>query len=601
MGKFTKKFTEEQERAILSIYFTNPHGNVSFIRQTRDFGPEEQAALAAKYSRSDRGYQAQFLAQVEKDPNLDIAFIDAAVADPSLIERRFGLGVTSLRKDADRFHNQWSLGFTPEEKDDAVRHFGDDSIKDGANVAYHTENITGLDNQVITMNPRNRPQVVSTRYIDRGKVLDHASNNPDIKASRHSGEILRVLEMLGDAYTRFTDISADYIRDHPTNLRFRDEAWLSKEVIEADLEKWKRVELKKDEERTFTDAELDVKRKDIYVKREKEYPAYARKTVFDFTRYFLTPGIPTMMGVITDARTLEEDLTNLLSSPLLSTQQLAHELMREGRKVLPVLLDPAKTHARKSDFIVNMRTELSDFVRTQVEAERTKNFARTNRVKLVDVPSYNDAQLAAATVYPYSNCSMEQLYDHFATNHQNIKHIVDTILRLRGKFDADPPELLHGGFMKETLIDLGADRDLQRHRRLFKTRQLLTTYHGYEMPQLFPEAVLDKEFSAIMDEVDRTYRVIADDNPYVAQLMVPFAFKVRRLYSSQFGQDLFMTKLRSGEGGIISYRIAMWDLADADQATAPEFARLLRVNRTTYPPHLIGLKEAKAWYNASKK
>jgi len=47
------------------------------------------------------------------------------------------------------------------------------------------------------------------------------------------------------------------------------------------------------------------------------------------------------------------------------------------------------------------------------------------------------------------------------------------------------------------------------------------------------------EFNSLMHKVDRTYRKIADEDPYVAQLMVPFAFKFRRLYSWQFGQDLF--------------------------------------------------------------
>ena len=598
MGRFTKRFTEEQERAILSLFFTNPFGKVSFVFQSRDFGPEEQATFAARYSRSGIPYQGKLLRLIESNPNINTDLINKLVANPDLANANLLLGEVA-RRDSARFHTRWSLGMTPEEKDVAVRGFGDDSIKDAATTLYHVDDVPDLVNKLITGNPKNKPQVVSTRYLDRSKALALIRENVDIHASRYAEEIFGLLEKLGEAYVRFSEICATFIENHPLNRKFRSH-WLSEESIIKEVEKWERAELKKDPTREFTFREIYKKGEEFRRKREEDYSEYARKTVYDFTRYLLTPAIPTSMANATDARTLEEDISILLSDPLQTSIDLGNALLREGAKIMPTLLGE-RTHARRSEFNVRLREELTDFV-SRLEFERVKAFEITSRVNYIDrVPSFTDPQLAAALVFPYSHGSMNQLYQHFKDHPEDIRRVVDIILRSRKEldphgFEPDPMELLQGGLMRETLIDWGADRDIQRHRRGHKSRQLLSTHHGYEVPDLFPLVGLEKEFRILMEEADRVFKLIENDNPFVAQFAVPFAYKVRRLYSWQFGQDLFFAKLRSGEGGIISYRRAAWDIERADSERMPLFSQLFRVNHNEYPPELINLKEARVWY-----
>jgi thymidylate synthase ThyX len=601
MGKFTKRFSDDQERAILSVYFTNPHGQISFIKPNNDFGPEELAALGAKFSRSDKPYQAKFLEQLEKDQSLNMNLIDEIASNPAALQK-LSLGGNTLRKDTARFHQRWSLGFTPEEKDTAIRSFGDDSVKDGAPALYHAEGILDNDNKLITSNPINNPQVVSTRYIDRSAVLSQIEKNPDIFRSKYAEEIIDINSKLGLAYVEFTDLLAKYLENNELNQEFKSKSWLSDAAIDFELGKWQQTQLKKDPEHTFSKEELNVQKEKIRIKKEADFSGYARKTVFDFTRYFLTPAIPTSMFVSSNARSFEQDITTLLSSPMETARILGHELLAEGSKVMPTLLGE-KSRASKSEFIINMRQELTDFVKTNVEAEKNKTFRQTPRTNFLDgIPSYNDAQLASSIVFPYSNCSFGQLYSHFRENPKDITHVVDTTLRLRGKFDADPEGLMHGGLMMENLVDYGAYRDIQRHRRGHKSRQLLTAHHGIdEVPKIFAMAGVEEKYLKLMDEVTEVYQKIEGDNPYVAQLAVPFAFKMRTLYSWQAGQHLFFSKLRSGEGGIISYRKVAWDVADHLKEITPEMGRLLRVNRVTYPEDLINLKEAKNWYNENKR
>lgn len=600
MGRFTKKFTENQERAILSFYYTSPFADVAFVKPMPGFGPEEQASLMAKVSRNPEPQQKKFMKMVEKNPNIDMDLVDRLTKDPNLF---LSGGITgSLSKDSARFHTQFSLGmhFSAEEKDTAIRGFGDDTVKDGASVLYTVENVLDNDNKLITQNPTDRPQVASTRYIDFKKQSKMIEVNPDIAKAKYGGEILGVMRMLSDAYIEFSDRAEAFVAKHPLNLEFQNN-WLSEESLNDGVNGWKKSKLRVDPERKFGEKELLEVREKMKKRREgPDYQKYARKTIFDYTRYLLFPGIPTYMSVASDAHTLEKDISTLLSSPMQTARDLGDNILKEGRKICPTLLGK-HTHAKRSEFLVNMRQELSDFVKLRIESDRARSFGEVPRTKFYNGLPDEDVFAAATTVYQYSNSSFEKIYNHFSKNPKDIKHIVDTTLRLRGKFDHDPEGLLHGGSMMENFIDYGAYRDLQRHRRGHKTRQLLTTYYGAEMPSLFKLMGLDGKFNDLMGKADSTYRLVAEDNPYVAQLMIPFAFRIGTLYSWSHGQSLFASKLRSGEGGIISYRKVAWDIDDELKRRKPEFSRLSRVNRDVYPAELINLKEAKKWFNETKR
>ena len=505
MGVFTQRFTDEQEKAILSLYFTNPHGDVSFVIPNRDLGPEEAAALAAQYSRSGESFQQRFLRLVEKEENLDVEFINALVADPSLANKGSLIGAAA-KKSTMKFHTRWSLGLTEDDKDTALRSFGDDSIKDGANVTYHTENITDHDNKIITQNPRNRPQVKSSRYQewDGEVVRKFVRENPDIQNSSYAGRMIAFSDELISAYERFTGSLADFVEKHPLNQEFR-EHYTSQEAVEKEVMKTIELRKKRDSKFTYTDEDLAKLRGEVKSKRENNYPTYARKSVVDSVRYLLFPACPTNMAVVSDARTLEEDLTNLLSSPLESAVMLGSKLMEEGRKIMPTLLG-ANTHARKSEFQIELRETLMQFVKDKelsfserAEGRRVKSFV--NGIEAVEylslsrhnVKMFSDAQLASTLVFPYSHGSLEQIASHFLSYPKDVEEVRDILKNLMYKqvngkevnqYEPLPPELLHGGMIKEVLVDWGAYRDVQRHRRGFKSRQLLSTYHGFETPKL---------------------------------------------------------------------------------------------------------------------
>ena len=130
-------------------------------------------------------------------------------------------------------------------------------------------------------------------------------------------------------------------------------------------------------------------------------------------------------------------------------------------------------------------------------------------------------------------------------------------------------------------------------------RQTLTSEHGFETPQIITDAGLIKEYQGIMEKMSDVYDTIRKEDPHVAQLVVPFANKCRRLLSWSQGQDAYYSELRSRGAGHDSYREIAFAVADNMAKKSPLVANNLRIERESYPQHLV--KGSRKWYNANKR
>ena len=615
MGTFTKRFGDEQELAILSMFYTAPKQDVSVIRAGSAMGPEELAAINAGYSRSHLSHQVRFLRLLEKEKNLDMDFVDAVVRDPSLALLNPLVG-SKVGKFTSSFHNRWSLGLTEEDKDTAIRGFGDGSIRDAAIITYHAENFPDLIGKDITRNPQGKPQVKSTRYLD-WKMAELSSDeiregdersiddliaaveaNPDINESRYAGEIHAFHREIFGLYEEATDRCAEFVANREMNLRFKEE-YLSDEAVTVAVDKYVAMREERDSGFEMTATERAEKMSSIRKRRERTWPLYSRKSVFDATRYLLTASIPTSLANVADTNAMYADINRLLSSPFEVARNLGRNIRGEAAKVAPTLYGP-NAHIG-NDYQVRLREELRTFAKEKFSFEKDRDYTDHGRVHLPSMEMFTDAQIFACVAYPHCFGSLEQIYGHLVENPRDVESLRDIVASERGKFDPLPEESLHGGHIVETAIDQGADRDLQRHRRGPKSEQLLTMFLGYEIPPLIEMAGLGEKYHAIMGKAEGLYRKVVEEDVDVAQLFVPFAGRRRRGYTWGPGQDGFVIELRSRLGAHFSYHGAVLDLHDLDKERMPLFSSLFRETRKTFPSDLINLGEARGWYDKNER
>jgi hypothetical protein len=159
---------------------------------------------------------------------------------------------------------------------------------------------------------------------------------------------------------------------------------------------------------------------------------------------------------------------------------------------------------------------------------------------------------------------------------------IEIATRQREPYDELIKEFRSGyAFNFDILMDIGAWRDMHRHRRCQQVQQNFTTIHGYDVPPPLVEAGLDQEYRQAMDAVRNDIELLKKKDQEASLYAIPFGFKVRCLFKMDYAEAEYIAKLRSGVKGHWSYRTVAWQmkqqlakkfpfLGEGIQATPPD-------------------------------
>ena len=107
----------------------------------------------------------------------------------------------------------------------------------------------------------------------------------------------------------------------------------------------------------------------------------------------------------------------------------------------------------------------------------------------------------------------------------------------------------------DLVTNFGMFRDFHRHRALTLERQLLTTHHGYDMPQEVKDLGMQKEFKECMNNTDTVFKKIQKKNPEEAQYVVNFGYNYPYMMKMNMREAVHMIELRTVPQGHQDYRI----------------------------------------------
>jgi len=116
----------------------------------------------------------------------------------------------------------------------------------------------------------------------------------------------------------------------------------------------------------------------------------------------------------------------------------------------------------------------------------------------------------------------------------------------------------------DMMMDYGAWRDIQRHRRCEMFAEPLTSNYGYLIPDDIKGTELEHEYKTVMDSVD----VFEDDDMTydsdLCQYIIPIGYLHRSVMKADLEQVYYLCELRTQPQGHISYRrvaYRMYELA----------------------------------------
>jgi thymidylate synthase ThyX len=361
--------------------------------------------------------------------------------------------------------------------------------------------------------------------------------------------------------------------------------------------------------------------------KPESYERTLKARAFDVARYLLPLATNTSLGQIVNARTLESQVSRLLSSefaeirdlggklraaasePAWNVQRAAlEEMAGEGnvpqeatREILEDFLRPVKTaptlvkYAERSEYVCSSRVELAEAAR---ELMKGAEIYPAPVVDLLDDDEDLEVEIATSLLYPQCHYSYRQLRGAVAALGETQRNeIVKLGAAHRGRHD----ELLRAfsaghGFRFDILMDIGGFRDMHRHRRCVQLLQQFSDCHGYDEPgcpgqPTLAEAGLDQEYAAAMAAAYDAYRALRDsgepDAAQNARYLLPLGTRCRSLFKMDFAEALYISELRSGVAGHFSYRRVAWEMYRAVEARHPALAGLFRIEDVNVPVDLL--------------
>jgi thymidylate synthase ThyX len=316
---------------------------------------------------------------------------------------------------------------------------------------------------------------------------------------------------------------------------------------------------------------------------EMKPEAYRRNLAaraFDVARYLLFWGVPTNVGQVTSIRTLEKQIRRLKASEYGELRELGDEIAQACAAEPDCVWDAeaareplAPTLARHAE-----PDESAAVAQNNLRRWAAQNLARAaggqaERVDLIH-PTDTAADIVATLLYPVTDWPFRQLYE-LARGWSGAQRaeVLDVALESRTRRD-DLWAGFHGGlYAYDFTIDIGAYRDLHRHRRCQKFRQSYAGRLGYDTPALVEEAGAGEVYREAMDRALAAMQALPAPG---AHYLLPFGARSRFLFKMDFAEAEYIARVRSGVKGHFSYRQVAWEMKQKMEELEPELGRWMQ-------------------------
>jgi len=179
----------------------------------------------------------------------------------------------------------------------------------------------------------------------------------------------------------------------------------------------------------------------------------------------------------------------------------------------------------------------------------------------------------ATLLYPVTHHPFRALYEMAAGwSAARRREVMDVALQSRTRRDDMLSGFRGGLYAYDMVIDIGAYRDLHRHRRCQQFRQAYTGDLGYDTPELVEKSGAGEIYRQAMESAWEAMRGLPAPGSHY---LLPFGGRSRFLFKMDFAEAEYISRLRSGVKGHFSYRNIAWEMKRKMEELEPELGRLI--------------------------
>jgi thymidylate synthase ThyX len=516
---FEKPNFNEKERYLLEPFFTNLDKSVYAILF---LPPEVVGALCSRASRSKEDLRIIFLKEfIQPFSETDYGqafknFVDFLNKNP--------YEVLFANPKAREFYIKW------------LSEYGDDSIAQmaGTYLVYSSLSqiaIKHIENQRIGIAPIEK----STRYVDYSlKINDHYLyfNPPEIEKIGLKEEYEKAMDNLFETYIFLYQKYFDFLKN-----KYSEE----KEIV-------------------------------------------LKTKVFDVVRLILPLSTLGQLALFGNGQAFEYLINRSLNNPLEEIKWLGKRAKEELNKIIPAFL--RRIEKEESGEYRKYLGERSERIKECLKEINLKQADSANidfsNVKLIEYDKDGEDKIIASLLYPELKEPWEKVLEKVKRLSVFEKEkILKNVLKDRKYRWHKIPRAFENVYLRfEILLNIGAWRDLQRHRIQTQIHQKFNIDNGFDIPEELEEIGLKEKFISAIENLEKLYQKIEDKD--LAQYAVSFAHRVYFLQYQNLRQFFWETELRTTSQGHPDYRKIEQEKVRIIQKIYPLISKYLLVDFSNY-------------------
>ena len=505
------------EKKTLSDHFSNTEDNVFAIITPRQV---DRGALMSRYSRTDKSMRRIFLDEFLKNKNRGEEFYDRVLLE-----------------------------------------YGDDSV---AELGEAQIAIEGLSNIAVKKIEDRRIGLSylekSSRYVtwnkkENGKYRFYRDEK--IMNSKFANEYEDSCNLSFETYSKNIEPMIEYIREkYPIEKYTFKDSTDKKEKLFSKLKN-----------------EGDIKSANMI------YKGSTKAKALDILRGLLPSATLTNVGITGNGRAFEYLLTILGSSELDEEQKLASKIKKELDTTIKSFVRRADDKYGKAfqKYLKDVKKKSKSITLKQIKS----NPKIGTITKIVDYETEKSALDNIITAIMYEQSP--------STSYQNILQqvkkitmtkkiqIINEFAKIRTNRRHRPSRAFENTYYTFDLCNnFGMFRDFHRHRALTLERQLLTTDHGYVLPNEIKILGLEKDFKECMNNTKNTFEKIRKKFPEQSQYVVNFAYNYPYFMKLNLREACHLIELRTIPQGHIDYRRVAQSMFNQINKVHPNLSKIMK-------------------------
>ena len=316
---------------------------------------------------------------------------------------------------------------------------------------------------------------------------------------------------------------------------------------------------------------------DRFPRRENEkdeaWDRRIRSKYVDVCRFILPAASLANVGMTANARVLENMIRKMLSHELAEVRQI-------GERVKEVALGETPTLVKYADavpYLVETCREIREI------ESKDLNGSDEEWCTLIDYDQDGEKKVLAAALYRFGEMSYADALAYIGSLDEAKKaHLAESLLSRLGKYDVPLRELEYSNYTFDLVMDQGAYAEFKRHRMMTQTPQKLTTRLGYATPSLITEAGFKLQYESAMESAAGMYEKLYQDDPSVAQYVVPNGFNRRVLAQFNLREAYAFCQLRSAANAHFSIRRVAQRMHEEMARVHPLLTKYMKLHDETW-------------------